>query len=67
MGIPGGLVVKDLALSLLWIGFRSLAQEFPHALDIAEKKKKMGPSRGYLITTGGCKKNERMSTKSSLI
>ena len=46
MGIPGGLVVKDLALSLLWIGFRSLAQEFPHALDIAEKKKEEKKENG---------------------
>ena len=37
---PGGLAVKDLALTLLRLGFDSLAQESLHAAGIAEKIKK---------------------------
>ena len=35
----GGLVVKDLALSLL-VRVRSLAQEFPYSVGVAPKKPK---------------------------
>ena len=37
---PGGLAVKDLALSLLWRRFDPLAQELPHAAGAAENKTK---------------------------
>ena len=38
MEFPSGLVVKDLALSLLWHRFHPL-EEFPHATGVARKRK----------------------------
>ena len=40
---PGGLEVKDSALSLLWPGLNPWAQELPYATGMAKKKKKKGP------------------------
>ena len=36
----GGLVVKDLALSLLWLRFDPWPRNFLHALDEAKEKKR---------------------------
>ena len=40
LGFPSGLVVKDSALSLLWLGFDPWPRELPHAADVTKKKKK---------------------------
>ena len=45
MEFPGGLTVKDLALSLLWLRFllawvQFQAMELLHAIGMAKKKKK---------------------------
>ena len=37
---PGCLVVKDSALSLLWLKFDPLAWKLPHAVGTGQKKKK---------------------------
>ena len=37
---PGGLAVKDLALSLLWLRFIPWPQECLHATGMAKRKKK---------------------------
>ena len=37
---PGGLVIKGLVLSLLWLGFNLWVQELPYASGVAKKKKK---------------------------
>lgn len=42
---PGGVAVKDVALSLLWLGFDSWPQELPHASSEAKKEKDFNPLR----------------------
>ena len=36
---PGGLVVKDLVLSLLWLGFYPWPRDLSYAVGIAKKRK----------------------------
>ena len=42
---PGGVAVKDVALSLLWLGFDSWPQELPHTSSEAKKEKDFNPLR----------------------
>ena len=42
---PGCLVVKDSALSLLWLKFDPLAWKLPHAVGTGQKKKKKRKKR----------------------
>ena len=38
---PGGLVVKDLALSLLWLGFHPWPRNFHMPMGVGGKKRKL--------------------------
>ena len=58
--------VKDLVLSLLWLGFSPLAWELSHATGIAKKKKKLkvATSRDYHTREVSQKEKEKYHMKS---
>ena len=47
---PGGLAVKDLALSPLWLRFLSLAWELLYTMGVAKKKIRVVPVLGLQVT-----------------
>lgn len=49
MEFPGGLVLKDLALSLLWQGFDPLAWELLLVVGMAKKEKKEKERKDKLV------------------
>ena len=48
-GFLARVVVKELALSLLWLGFDPWPQEIPHAKGAAKKKKKKKKGAGFQV------------------
>ena len=46
---PGGLAVKDMALSVPWLWFNPWPGEFPHAVGVAKKNQHAKLKEKYSI------------------